>query len=187
MEPRKQRITTLAQHRTPQLTKLLHAAATCRLPNLRRYLQAGGLPNTIVSLVELGRNYEAPLLYAAILNHHAGGAGSIELLLKAGANIDVVAAEDNISITPLMLACELSCCSAPLIQLLQHGAPVCQQNACGQTALHTAASFGHSDKCELLLYASSAELLELRDSAGKTALATAAETGHLPVVQLLHC
>eukprot|EP00953_Heterococcus_sp_UTEX-ZZ885_P010393 6071-Heterococcus_DN1.PRE.2 len=57
---------SLVQHRTPDLAKLLNEANSCEVAAIRRFLAAGGLPDTLVTC-EAG---ERTLLSAAISNHH---------------------------------------------------------------------------------------------------------------------
>jgi ankyrin repeat protein len=131
----------------------------------------------------------APLLFAAILEHHeAHCKGSIAALLDAGAKIDTIFTglpEGGMDRTALMVACELKCCNEPLLELLQRGADVLQQTAVGFTALHRACQTGQPDKCKILVEANRRSLTLCADSK-LSPLMPAVRLGHVPVLQLLH-
>eukprot|EP00953_Heterococcus_sp_UTEX-ZZ885_P022620 12503-Heterococcus_DN1.PRE.1 len=121
------RETTLVPHRTPQLAQLLKAADTCKLVPLKRFLAAGGLPDTLVNVNGGGgRSSLFPLLFLAIagLRFDKEVEGSLEALLDAGANIAAICPDPSggpAQSTVLMTACELDR-NDPLITLLQRGA-----------------------------------------------------------------
>jgi Ankyrin repeats (3 copies) len=177
-------------HRTPQLAQLLKAADTCKLVPLKRFLAAGGLPNTLVKVNKAGRSTMFPLLFIAIagLEFDKAVEGSLEALLDAGANIAAICPDpkgEPAQSTVLMTACELSS-NAPLITLLQRGADPCQQTpAAGVTALHIAAMHGMLDKSKLLIEADE-RTLTLRDHGGCLPLDYAVGGGYVPVVIMLH-
>jgi Ankyrin repeats (3 copies) len=185
------RESTLVPHRAPQLAQLLEAADTCKLVPLKRFLAAGGLPDTLVNVKGSdGLSSLFPLLFLAIagLRFDKEVNGSLEALLDAGANIAAICPDPKggpAQSTALMTARELSC-NAPLITLLQRGADPCQQTpAGGLTALHIAAMHGMLDKCKLLIEADK-RTLTLRDHGGRLPLNYAVGGGHVPVVDMLH-
>jgi hypothetical protein len=64
-------VTTLVPHRSPQLAELLEAANTCKIEPVRRFLAAGGLPDTLVALrFADGTSVMCPLTFKAITTHH---------------------------------------------------------------------------------------------------------------------
>jgi ankyrin repeat protein len=190
--PRRQRTkatTTLAQHRTPDLAELLDKAKTCELTPLRRFLAAGGHADALVTgAVPGGFTGSAPLLYIAMCRSPLlpDYKDSIELLLAAGANVNVLlkAEPEGAELSLLMSACQ-SLSIETLKILLQHGASVCLQSPSGFTALHVAARRGCPEKCKLLLQADRSAL-ELRACGGQSTIYAAVLGGHLPVIELLH-
>jgi hypothetical protein len=59
--------TTLVPHRSPQLAQLLEAAKSCNTEPLRRFLAAGGLPDSLVELrYDDGTSAPAPLVFKVI-------------------------------------------------------------------------------------------------------------------------
>jgi hypothetical protein len=68
--PRRRRAkaeTALVPHRSPDLAALLEAAKTCELAPLRRFLAAGGHPDTLVQKSSAnGVTFSAPLLSRAM-------------------------------------------------------------------------------------------------------------------------
>eukprot|EP00953_Heterococcus_sp_UTEX-ZZ885_P011077 6426-Heterococcus_DN1.PRE.1 len=184
------RETTLVPHRTPQLAQLLKAADTCKLVPLKRFLAAGGLPDTLVNVNGGGgRSSLFPLLFLAIagLRFDKEVEGSLEALLDAGANIAAICPDPSggpAQSTVLMTACELDR-NEPLITLLQRGADPCQQApVSGATALHIAAKHGMLDKCQLLIEADE-RTLTLLDHGGRLPLHYAVVGGHVHVIELL--
>jgi hypothetical protein len=64
-------VTTLVPHRAPRLTELLEAAKSCKTEPLRRFLAAGGLPDTLVELQYVdGTSAPAPLVFKVIAAHY---------------------------------------------------------------------------------------------------------------------
>eukprot|EP00953_Heterococcus_sp_UTEX-ZZ885_P019188 10731-Heterococcus_DN1.PRE.1 len=173
---------------TAQLAALLAAAQTCQFKAVKRYLAGGGLPDVVIGASIKGKIITVPLLTAAIQKYHTEGcAGTMELLLKAGADVDGIFVHGGSECSALMWACKHHECCSPLQLLIRHGADVCNQSpeTCS-TALHIATRRGSLAKCEVLLDAPRAELaLELRNSDGMTPLAAAALKGHLAVIKLL--
>jgi uncharacterized protein len=158
---------------------------------VRRFLAAGGLPGALVELPFAdGTSVLAPLIHRAVITHllshdptlhHAG----LELLLQAGADVDVIRKNtDGRDETPLMAACIMPCCTAPLRLLLAHGANPALKTPAGEAALHTAASAGRLESCNLLLQAGCE--VDVRECKGFTPLALAVYKGHVRVVELLH-
>jgi ankyrin repeat protein len=191
-------LAAITRHKQRALAKLLVAGSSCELAAVRRYLAAGGTPNAVVKLhlcdkrthdgeLVAGPEGNVPLLLTAVINHHGEHAGSLELLLNAGARVDSIGHRaDGSDCTALMWAAERPCCDEPLKLLLQRGANPCWQSRCdGIAALHLAANYGHIEKCKLLLEASSGRALNIAAADGRTPLWLAANRGHLGVVQLL--
>jgi Ankyrin repeats (3 copies) len=172
---------------TPQLAKLLKAGGQCQVGAVKCYLEQGGKPDVMVGLNTAAYGeIPIPFLMKAIVGHHVpGNAGSLELLLQAGASLNISAEHEGYNRTALMWACECPCCSLPVQLLIQHGADVCLQTADGSSALHVAASHGSIEKCKLLLEASKGRALTLRKTSGLTPIGEAAGKGHLAVVKLL--
>jgi ankyrin repeat protein len=181
---------TLVPHRTPQLAQLLKAADTCKLVPLKRFLAAGGLPDTLVEVVREGHSALVPLLFMAIMRVAVDREvkGSLEVLLDAGADIGGIYSDATGKpgySTALMTACELNS-NGPLITLLERGADPCQQTpAGGVTALHIAAMHGMLGKCKLLIEADE-RTLTLRDHSERLPLNFAVAGGHVSAVELLH-
>jgi ankyrin repeat protein len=171
---------------TAQLAKLLRAAS-CQLSAVKRYLEQGGKPDVMVGLnTSAYGEVKIPFLMKAIVGHHVpGNAGSLELLLEAGAKLNISAVHEGYNRTALMWACECPCCSLPVQLLIKHGADVCLQTADGSSALHVAASHGSVEKCKLILEASKGRALSLRKTSGVAPIAEAVGKGHLAVVKLL--
>jgi ankyrin repeat protein len=113
-------------------------------------------------------------------------AGSLELLIEAGADVDTICLTyEGVLTTPLMTACEVKCCNGPLQLLLMCGADPCK-GAGG--ALHPAISSGQVDKCRLLLL-DNTDVLQLRNARGQLPLFAAVDSGisgDLDIVKLLH-
>jgi ankyrin repeat protein len=184
--------TTVVPHRSPQLEELLEAAKTCRAEHVRRFLAAGGLPDTLVELQFVDApSAMVPLIFKAVSTHYVAQDPalqheSLELLLQAGASVNGICKDENgHEDTALTLACKVHCCTAPVRLLLAHGADPALQLSTGEAALHSAARAGRVIVCEMLLQADGCEL-EVRDRLGLTPLAYAVRQGHLRVVELLH-
>jgi Ankyrin repeats (3 copies) len=184
--------TPVALHRTPELAALPQAAASGSFVAVQQFLAAGGRPDAITTFNTGGFAFTAPLLVAAILQHHGTCAGSVQLLLDAGARADTeCVVPTGETRTALMLASCLDCCTASgktQLLLLQHGADPCfQAKGEGCTALQLAALNGVADKCAALLDAAGGErALHLKDSYGWTPIYSAASRGQVEVVKLLH-
>ena len=184
-------VTTMVSHRSPQLAQLLEAAKTCRIEAVRRFLAAGGLPDTLVELKHHdGESTVAPMIFQAISTHQiaqdpALHHASLEVLLQAGANADAICIDaKGQEHTTLMAAYKVPCCTAPVRLLLAHGANPALQTSAGEVALHIAASVGRADVCKLLLEAGCEPAVS--DCNGMTPLARAVQHGHVRVVELLH-
>eukprot|EP00953_Heterococcus_sp_UTEX-ZZ885_P040139 20532-Heterococcus_DN1.PRE.3 len=106
---------SLVQHITPQLTKLLKAAKNCELRKLKKFLAAGGPQDTCVERTSSSGNQCVPLVFKAIqYNYFPGHQGSLKLLIDAKAILGCIVD----GCTPLMCACEVAS-SDPLSILLQ--------------------------------------------------------------------
>jgi ankyrin repeat protein len=183
---------TLVPLRSPQLAELLEAAKTCRLEPLRRFLAAGGAPDTLVELKFVdGTSKLAPMICKAITTHHmvqdpAFHHGSLDLLLQSGASANTTYLDaGGHDSTALILACSSNCCTTPVRLLLAHGAEPAMQTSLGHTALHSAATAGWVDACKMLLDSGGCET-DVCDSTGSTPLVCAVHKGHVRVVELLH-
>jgi hypothetical protein len=99
---------------TAQLAKLLRAAIQCQLSAVKRYLEQGGKPDVMVGLnTSAYGEVQIPFLMKAIVGHHVpGNAGSLELLLEAGAKLNISAVHEGYNRTALMWACECPACAA---------------------------------------------------------------------------
>jgi Ankyrin repeats (3 copies) len=179
---------SLTEHKRPHLAELLEAAKICKRGPLKRYLEAGGTPDAVVRLEQPGNKvFTVPLLHSAVLNHHRGAdTASMQLLLNAGARIDSVGyAPDGSDRSYLVWAAQLTCCTEPLMLLLQRGVDPCYvSQGDGMTALHTAAAHGQLECCKLLITASGGRALHQRVK-GLTPLYLAAAMGQLEVVKVL--
>jgi ankyrin repeat protein len=176
-------------HRTPQLAALLQAAGSGSFVAVQRYLTGGGHPDASTTFSAAGFKITAPLLIAAILQHHGRCAGSMQLLLDAGAEVGVeCVVPTGETRTALMMASCLDCCTTPTQLLLQRGADSCYQvKSEGCTALHLAAQNGCAEQCTALLDSTGGErALHLKDYYGWTPIYSAASRGHAGVVKLLH-
>jgi ankyrin repeat protein len=173
---------SLVQHLTPRLRKLLKAAEDCQLRHVKKYLEAGGPPDTFVETTCQSGDKWVPLVFKAIqFNHFPEHKGSLKLLVDAKANIEY----DVNGSTPLMCACQMPDADA-LSVLLKGGADPCQQiPGTGLTALYAAAASGSVAKCKLLLEADKRTLV-LCNALDQSAMFPAVSRGHLPVVTLLH-
>jgi Ankyrin repeats (3 copies) len=180
---------SLTKHKRPHLAKLLDVAKLCKCGPLKRYLEAGGTADAVVMLQQPGNKiFTVPLLHSAVLNHHlsAEHAGSVEVLLSAGARVDSIGYAPNGSDRScLMWVAEWTCCTEPLKLLLHKGADPCYvSKADGLTALHTAAVHGQPKSCKLLLAAGGTRALNQRVE-GMTPLCLAVGTGQVEVVKVL--
>jgi ankyrin repeat protein len=173
------------QRRTPQVPRL--PDGQCNLGSVRRCLAAGGLPNAVVTLSCKGHAVQAPILFAAIANHHCPQAAeSIQLLVDAGADVEAIFTDHTgCDHSALMLAAMAECCSEALRILLQRGARPGRQVRGGRSALHAAAETGSVENCKLLIAAGGRVLQQLRDGNGRLPVFSAV-FGGLPVVKLLH-
>eukprot|EP00953_Heterococcus_sp_UTEX-ZZ885_P013371 7642-Heterococcus_DN1.PRE.1 len=163
-------VTSVAVHKTQQLTDLLEAAATCKLIAIQRYLAAGG---------------SADVLFDSRIGHHISSEhkGSMKALIDAGATLDLTFKTTAGDRTALMIACSLTCCDAPVQLLLQHGADPCMRcfDAAGNffTVLQNAALHGSVSKCQLLLDAGAARTLDQKNLQGWTAIHCAVSEGNV--------
>jgi Ankyrin repeats (3 copies) len=150
--------TTLAQHRTPDLSALLKQASFGRKRDVLMYLHRGGSPEAVAEVDMAGLTVTVPLLQSIILqatDPQAANLGeSMKLLLEAGAQVDRAATGSaDQQRTALMYAAAAP--GASLLRvLLRYGADaVIASKTDGLTALHAAAAAGLDDNCEMLLAA----------------------------------
>eukprot|EP00953_Heterococcus_sp_UTEX-ZZ885_P006729 4102-Heterococcus_DN1.PRE.2 len=155
------------------------------------YLSAGGSPTAIVEVQNGGDHIKGPLIAAMIQRNrhpHTELAQSIALLMNAGADINATCTQHaGYGRTALMWASGHNCCSNGVQLLLQHGADPCKLNFDGVSALHMAAGAGAVEHCQLLIDATGARTVNLRDGNDMTPVAyatTAAKS--LAVIELLH-
>jgi ankyrin repeat protein len=184
-QKKKEQITTLVPHRTPNLRGLLqsakHGASAAAVSD---YLAAGGTP--VVSFQ--GFEQQISLLhYMAVHNPrpHSELAESVRLLVAAGADINTMVAFGPDGSTALMCASTRTCCTAPLQAFLDNGADALVRSAnCGTTALHQAAAVGRTDSCGVLL-AKENSLVHMKDDFGFTAMIFAVRSGTVATVKVL--
>jgi hypothetical protein len=151
-------------------------------PVVRRLLEAGCDPNSIVSLPESGYASNMTALLAAI---HTKGIGLVDLLLECGADVNTQTTRGLIR-TPLQLAAELGCLD--IVQLLiKKGAQVNASPARrgGGTALQLAAISGNCNiAAELLSHAADPEAPP-SNLYGRWPIEGAAEHGRLDMIEYL--
>ncbi|KAL2609562.1 hypothetical protein R1flu_028135 [Riccia fluitans] len=109
----------------------------------------------------------------------SGNVDMVEMLLEAGAIVDVVSKSGQ---TPLLEAVYMGHFEI-VLSLLGRGASTEAKNSIGWTAIHLAASWNHVDIVSLLIE-KGAEL-EAADREGRTALHSAVTEGHVECVKLL--
>jgi ankyrin repeat protein len=173
--------TTLVPHTAPNLASLLERANSGLRSDVQQYLDAGGSPNVLVEAT----GSRLPLLCNIANMEHCTAAGSINLLLQAGADTAAVSDIAPQLHTALMIACTQPCCSA-LQALLDGGADPCYQTRdCGATALHIAAVNDVLQHCEILVAASAGRALELAMHDGSTPLLSACYAHESAAVKLL--
>jgi ankyrin repeat protein len=184
---KKQQATTLVQHKTPNLSALLELAAHAKLQHVQQYLDAGGLPNATVVLIQRGKEITAPLLHAVAGSDHADVPESIALLCAAGAAVNAICMDhQRLPLTALLYATEICHSTRAVAALLAAGADPCQRIHRNSTTLHAAAAAGYLAKLDLMLVALQQGVDESRDAIGRTVLAIAAQSGQLAVVKRLH-
>jgi uncharacterized protein len=182
-----QQATALVPHSAPNLCLLLELATSARLHHVRRFLDAGGLPNATVVAMQRDKRITVPLLHSVAGSDHAEVAESIALLCAAGAAVNSICKDHaGLPLSALLCATE-ECPSTRAVEaLLAAGADPCQRVGKGSTSLHFAAAGGHLAKVELMLAAVQKGVDEVRDDSGKTLLVMAAQNGQLAVVKRLH-
>jgi Ankyrin repeats (3 copies) len=164
---------TLVPHRTPELAALLRQCAGCpTIRNVKLYLDAGGQPSALVKFNYRGKLAMVPLLHLVVTTHHPEVSRSVEMLVKAGVDVDAISPNlQHEDATALHRAAECPeercCCIESMRVLIEAGADPCKQAALdGTSILHAAVAAGRKDKCRLLIKASSGRVLHLRDSNG---------------------
>jgi ankyrin repeat protein len=155
---------------------------------VKAYLDAGGSPGVLVSVLTPDGVIHMPLLHSMVFlaeHPHRELAECVRLLVAAGADINATANYDGDERTALMYACERSCCIKALQSFLQNGADVIVRSPSdGMTALHQAATAGCTASCKLLV-AKEISLVHVRDSEGRTALVCAVAFGPLEAIKML--
>jgi ankyrin repeat protein len=179
--------TTVVPHRTPNLSGFLVRAQYGEAAMLRRFLDAGGSPATLVDVMYGDEHLQLPLLQAVvILNKHPHNqlAESIQLLVQAGANISATStSRTGEQRAAVWFACGPGCCTKPLRILLQHGASA-EPTSNQSVPLQRAAGYGFAEMCEVLI-ASAESVVNGVDSNNATALLVAAVRGDHAVIDVL--
>jgi ankyrin repeat protein len=174
------------------LDRLLARAKTGVTQRVKEYIDGGGSPTRQVEVASLdGDTATVPLLHSLCLSSHdvhAHLAGSIELLIKAGAQIDSTCIDPfGDSRTALMWACEVASsggCTHPIEALLTAGADVNAVSVTdGATAVGIAAARGIPEAVRVLLQ-HGADLC-IKDNRSLDAVGWAAGTWRMKVLQLL--
>jgi uncharacterized protein len=159
------------------------------LPFTLIFFDAGGTPAALRQAPpDVTAWQQLPLLHNLVLMNahpHRELVESVQLLLDAGADINVsYAGDDGVGCTAMMCAAQRKCCAGVLDVLLQAGADPCARSSPqGMTALHEAAQNGPAESCALLLERADA-LLEAKDIKGWTALMHASACGQLDSVKV---
>jgi ankyrin repeat protein len=139
------------------LDELLARAKDGSTQRVREYLAAGGSATRQVEATIDDKTLMVPLLHAICLcthQFHKDLAGSIELLVRAGAHIDSTCVNSfGNSRTALMWACETTqCCSHPVSALLAAGADISLASVTdGRTAISVATIRGNLNAARTLL------------------------------------
>jgi ankyrin repeat protein len=181
---------TLVPHRSKDLHELLERAKRGdRAADMQAYLDAGGSASALVDISE--QETRVPLLYAAvILSRHPHNELSeiLRLLVQAGVDVNAsTTASGSITSSEQMNCMARSCCTLPLMGLIEHGAnPVHQFGGARATALHQLAAVGLYGHCEALLTASHDRAAHVLDSCGRTPVFCAAVCNNCDIVRLLH-
>jgi ankyrin repeat domain-containing protein 17 len=177
-----------APARLPDLQSLINSKGQ-DTSGLQRYLDSGGSPNVSN---KWGLDYPVPLLHMLVIVYLAGEIQhltSIDMVLRAGAAIDVFSdshTPGHPAMTALMQACKFNSCAKLPALLLGRGAAVCLQTSPGgETALHMAAESGADDNCRLLV-SRDRRALAVKCLKGYTPLMAAVPPGHCRTVKLLH-
>jgi serine/threonine-protein phosphatase 6 regulatory ankyrin repeat subunit A len=180
---------TLVPHRSGDLHELLERAKKGNsVADMKAYLDAGG---SAFALVDISEDSRVPLLYAVVMlsRHPHKELGEIlRLLVQAGVHVDASTTAFGINTSGGWMNCMArSCCTVPLLALIEHGAnPVHQFGGARTTALHQVASVGSYDHCEALLIASHGDAAKVTESDGRTPLFNAVAFNHKSIVRLLH-
>lgn len=153
----------------------LHQACREGIVDVVRTLLHGSVP-TINTLDEEGF---APLHYAARYDR----ATIVQLLINAGADLNVCSDGDNKFTTPLQIAARFNSPDTAHLLIL-HGADVAKQSNYGQQALHYAARRGNLKVVQVLLKEGNAKA-NATDNENSTPLHAASQEGKLNVVEIL--
>jgi len=153
----------------------LHQACREGIVDVVRTLLQGSVP-TINTLDKEGF---APLHYAARYDR----AGIVQLLISAGADLNVCSDGDNKFTTPLQIAARFNSPDTAHLLIL-NGADVAKQSNYGQQALHYAARRGNLKVVQVLLREGNAKANAI-DNENSTPLHAASQEGKLNVVQIL--
>ncbi|KAL9957506.1 hypothetical protein ACROYT_G039145 [Oculina patagonica] len=153
----------------------LHQACREGIVDIVRTLLQGRAP-TINTLDEEGF---VPLHYAARYDR----AKIVELLINAGADLNICSDGDNKFTTPLQIAARFNSPATARLLIL-NGADVAKQSNYGQQALHYAARRGNLKVVEVLLKEGNAKA-NATDNENSTPLHAASQEGKLNVVEIL--
>jgi len=153
----------------------LHQACREGIVDVVRTLLQGSVP-TINTLDKEGF---APLHYAARYDR----AGIVQLLISAGADLNVCSDGDNKFTTPLQIAARFNSPDTAHLLIL-NGADVAKQSNYGQQALHYAARRGNLKVVQVLLREGNAKANAI-DNENSTPLHAASQEGKLNVVEIL--
>ena len=120
-----------------------------------------------------------PLMLAAKFNDEE----VVEFLIERGASLEIC---DDEGRTPFLYAAEGGKVRN-LLRMIQLGVHVLRTDQCGFSALHVAASNGHTNAVRLLIENGVGvnEVTRSSNNPGDTSLMLAAEKGHLPTIQNL--
>jgi Ankyrin repeats (3 copies) len=181
---------TLVPHRSGDLHELLERAKRGdRAADMQAYLDAGGSASALADIPE--HDMRVPLLYVVVFlsrHPHAELSEVLRLLVQAGADIySSTTAFGNNTRGGWFTCMARSCCTLPLMALIEHGAdPVHRFGGARTTALHQIAGVGSYEHCEALLTASHGRAANVADCDGRTPLFSAISCNHSSIVRLLH-
>ena len=134
------------------------------------------LPTLDASLINLKNKDRTVLLWAVHKNYR----DIVAKLLQAGADVNL---QDELGLSPLMVAIQNEKCEPMVEMLLKAGADINAQNILRRTALANAIEFNHT-ACAMLLIKQGANI-NVADIAGNTPLLLAIDQKNIPLVAQL--